>query len=69
MPHIVRRYNNPEEYLDGSTTGTRVSAPMKTFEAAQAIRDLLREWGSCYYYNITHNTKCAIITKGDTNVG
>ncbi len=63
MPHIVRRYNSAEEYLDGSTVGTPVSADMKTFEDAQRVRDLLRNGESRYYYNITHTTQCAIITR------
>lgn len=61
MPDIVRRYNSLEEYLDPTITGTPVSAPMKTFEEAVRVRDLLREGESCYYYNITHTTLCAII--------
>jgi hypothetical protein len=65
MPHVVRRYNTAEEYLDGSTVGTPVSADMKTFEDAARVRDLLREGESRYYYNITHTTQCMIITLGD----
>jgi len=67
MPHIVRRYDSAEEYLDGTTVGTPVSADMKTFEDAQRVRDLLREGEPRYYYNITHTTKCSIITLGDSD--
>lgn len=66
MPHVVRRYNNPEEYLDGKTVGTPVSANMKTFEEAARVRDLLREGDPfTHYYNITHTTTCAIKPKGE----
>lgn len=61
MPDVVRRYNSVEEYLDPTIVGTPVSAPMKTWEEAQRVRDLLREGESRYYYNITHTTQCAII--------
>lgn len=63
MPHIVRRYDSAEDYLDPSMVGTPVSADMKTFEDAQRVRDLLRKGEPRYYYNITHTTQCAIITR------
>ena len=65
MPNVVRRYNSPEEYLDPTKTGTLVSAPMKTWNEAERVRNLLREGESRYYYNITHSSMCAIITIGD----
>jgi hypothetical protein len=69
MPHVVRRYNSEEEYLDGSTVGTPVSADMKTWEDAQRVRDLLREGEERYYYNITHTTQCMVITRESADGG
>ncbi len=66
MPHVVRRYNSKEDYLDPTKTGTPVSAPMKTFKDAVRVRHLLREGEVRYYYNITHTTECAII-EGDNH--
>ena len=66
MPHLVRRYNSVEEYLSSTTSGTIVSADMKTWKDAQRVRDLLREGESRYYYNIIHNTGCSVITREDT---
>ena len=63
MPHLVRRYNSIEEYLDPTVVGTLVSADMKTWEDAQRVRDLLREGDPRYYYNITHNTGYSAITR------
>ena len=63
MPRIVRRYNSVEEYLSSATSGTPVSADMKTWEDAQRVRDLLREGEPRYYYNITHNTGCSLREK------
>ena len=63
MPHLVRRYNSVEEYLDPTVVGTLVSADMKTWEDAQRVRDLLREGDPRYYYNITHNTGYSAITR------
>ena len=63
MPHLVRRYNSIEEYLDPTVVGTLVSADMKTWEDAQRVRDLLREGDPRYYYNITHNTGYSSITR------
>ncbi len=63
MPHIVRRYDSAEDYLDPSKVGTPVSADMKTFEDALRVRDLLREGEPRYYYNITHTTACMVITR------
>ena len=65
MPHLVRRYNSVEEYLSSATSGTIVSADMKTWEDAQRVRDLLRQGEPRYYYNITHNTGYSVITKGE----
>ena len=65
MPHIVRRYNTPEDYLDTHIVGTPVSADMKTWEEAERVRDLLREGEPRYYYNITHTTSCAVISRGE----
>jgi hypothetical protein len=65
MPHIVRRYNNEEDYLDTFIVGTPVSATFKTWDEAERVRDLLREGESRYYYNITHTASCAVITKGE----
>ena len=69
MPHIVRRYNWPEEYLDPTVTGTPVSIDMKTWEDAQRVRDLLREGTPRYYYNITHTTTCASFYVMEENDG
>ena len=63
MPHIVCRYTSIEEYLDPQVVGTPVSADMETWEDAQRVRDLLREGEPRYYYNITHNTSCSVITR------
>ena len=63
MSDVVRRYNSIEEYLDPTVVGTPVSADMKTWEDAQRVRDLLREGEPRYYYNITHNTGCSVITR------
>ena len=63
MPHLVRRYNSVEEYLDPTLVGTPVSADMNTWEDALRVRDLLREGESRYYYNITHNTGCSLICR------
>ena len=65
MPHLVRRYNSVEEYLSSATSGTIVSADMKTWEDAARVRDLLRQGEPRYYYNITHNTGYSVITKGE----
>ena len=65
MPHVVRRYDSSEEYLDTDHRGTPVSANMKTWEEAARVRDLLREGDPIYYYNITHTTGCAIISRGE----
>lgn len=66
MPHIVRRYNWPEEYLDPTVTGTPVSVDM-TWEDAQRVRDLLREGEPRYYYNITHTATCDFYAHRETN--
>ena len=66
MSEVVRRYNSVEEYLASTTLGTVVSADMKTWEDAQRVRDCLRKGESRYYYNITHNTSCSLITREDT---
>ena len=68
MPHVVRRYNSAEAYLDTSIVGTPVSAPMKTWNEAKHVRNLLREGEPRYYYNITHTTQCAIITREKKDV-
>ena len=65
MPHVVRRYDNKEDYLDTLVVGTPVSASFKTWDEAERVRDLLREGESRYYYNITHSTSCATISRGD----
>ena len=67
MPHVVRRYDWPEEYLDPTVTGTPVSIDMKTWEDAQRVRDLLREGEPRYYYNITHATACDFYAHKETN--
>ena len=69
MPHIVRRYNSKEEYLDSTITGTPVSGNLKTFKDAERVRDTLRKGTPRYYYNITHTTQCAIITRENTDDG
>ena len=63
MPDVVRRYISVEEYLDPTVEGTPVSAPMKTFKDAVRVRFLLREGEPRFYYNITHTTKCAVISR------
>ena len=63
MPHIVRRYDSAEDYLDPSTVGTPVSASMKTWEQAKRVRNLLRGGELRYYYNITHTTSTAVIDR------
>ena len=62
MSEVVRRYNSVEEYLASTASGTIVSADMETWEDAQRVRDCLRQGESRYYYNITHNTGCSLIT-------
>lgn len=63
MPHVVRRYDNSEDYHDPTIVGTPVSANFNTWEEAERVRNLLREGEPRYYYNITHTTQCAIITR------
>lgn len=65
MSHIVRRYDSKEDYLDPTVTGTPVSEELPTWDAAQRVRDIFRKGTPRYYFNITHNTKCVVIPKGD----
>ena len=65
MPHLVRRYESEADYLDTFIVGTPVSATFDTWDEAERVRDLLREGEPRYYYNITHSTACAVISRGE----
>ncbi len=68
MPHIVRRYHSKEDYLDPTITGTPVSDELKTWEEAERVRDVFRKGTPRYYFNITHSTLCAVVTRENKDV-